>query len=83
MYKVYLQDSKQVHRLSRVVTLTRRQETILKAINPALLKAQNSCSVYFSPGIQVYTRGARIYKGTSAESRSELCRSIVTVVQPS
>jgi hypothetical protein len=41
MYKVYLQDSKQVHRLSRVVTLTRRQETILKAINPALLKAQN------------------------------------------
>jgi transposase len=41
MYKVYLQDSKHVHRLSRVVTLTRRQETILKAINPALLKAQN------------------------------------------
>lgn len=41
MYKVYLQDSKQVHRLSRVVTLTRRQETVLKAINPALLKAQN------------------------------------------
>jgi hypothetical protein len=30
-----------VHRLSRVVTLTRRQETVLKAINPALLKAQN------------------------------------------
>jgi transposase len=41
MYKVYLQDSKQVHRLSRVVTLTRRQETILKAINPALLKAED------------------------------------------
>jgi Transposase DDE domain len=41
MYKVYLQDSKQVHRLSRVVTLTRRQEMILKAINPALLKVQN------------------------------------------
>jgi transposase len=41
MYKVYLRDSKKVHRLSRVVTLTRRQETILKAINPALLKAQN------------------------------------------
>jgi hypothetical protein len=30
MYKVHLQDSKQVLRLSRVVTLTRLQETVLK-----------------------------------------------------
>jgi transposase len=41
MYKVYLRDSKQVHKLSRVVTLTKRQETILKTINPGLLKANN------------------------------------------
>ncbi len=38
MYKVYLRDSKHLFKLSRVVTLSRRQEAILKAINPRLLK---------------------------------------------
>jgi len=40
MYKVYLRDSKQVFKLSRVVALTKRQETILKAVNPKLLKSE-------------------------------------------
>src|SRR5271157_1212252 len=38
MYKVYLRDSKNVFKISRVVTLTKRQEIILKAVNPKLLK---------------------------------------------
>jgi transposase len=37
MYKVYLRDSKHVFRISRIVTLTKRQETILKTINRKLL----------------------------------------------
>jgi transposase len=41
MYKVYLRDSKKGFKISRVVTLTKKQETILKAINKKLLK----CSV--------------------------------------
>ena len=41
MYKVYLRDSKQLFKLSRVAALTKRQETILKAINPDLLKLQS------------------------------------------
>jgi hypothetical protein len=41
MYKVYLRDSKQVFRLSRVVALTKRQETILKAIDRKLLMTDN------------------------------------------
>lgn len=41
MYKVYLRDSKHVFKLSRVVALTKRQETILKAINPELLKLES------------------------------------------
>jgi transposase len=41
MYKVYLRDSKQTFKLSRIVALTKRQETILKAINPKLLKPES------------------------------------------
>lgn len=37
MYKVYLRDSKHLFKLSRVVALTKRQETILKTIDPKLL----------------------------------------------
>lgn len=40
MYKVYLRDSKHLFKLSRVVTLTKRQEAILKAIDPKLLKSE-------------------------------------------
>jgi len=40
MYKVYLRDSKHVFKLSRVVALTKRQETILKTIDRALLTAR-------------------------------------------
>ena len=40
MYKVYLQDEKQVFKISRVVTLTKRQETILKTIDRKLLKLE-------------------------------------------
>jgi Transposase DDE domain len=40
MYKVYLRDSKQIFTLSRVVALTKRQETILKAVHPSLLKVE-------------------------------------------
>jgi len=39
MYKVYLRDAKQFYRLSRVVALTRKQETILKTIDRKLLTA--------------------------------------------
>lgn len=38
MYKVYLRDSKKGFKISRVVTLTKKQETILKTINKKLLK---------------------------------------------
>ena len=38
MYKVYLRDAKNRFHLSRVVTLTKKQELILKAIDKALLK---------------------------------------------
>jgi transposase len=41
MYKVYLQDAKRVFKISRVVTLTKRQETILKTINRKLLMSEN------------------------------------------
>jgi transposase len=39
MYKVYLRDAQQRFRLSRVVTLTRKQELILKTIDKALLNS--------------------------------------------
>lgn len=38
MYKVYLRDPKGVFKISRVVTLTKKQELILKAVNKKLLK---------------------------------------------
>lgn len=38
MYKVYLRDTKKGFQMSRVVTLSKRQEAILKAINKRLLK---------------------------------------------
>jgi transposase len=38
MYKVYLRDPKKDFRVSRVVTLSKKQELILKAINRKLLK---------------------------------------------
>ena len=40
MYKVYLRYSKNVFKIARVVTLTKRQEAILKAIDPTLLKSE-------------------------------------------
>ncbi len=39
MYKVYLRDPKKGFQLSRVVTLTKKQELILKTINRKLLKS--------------------------------------------
>ena len=39
MYKVYLRDSKGVFKISRVVTLTKKQELIVKAVNKKLLKS--------------------------------------------
>ena len=39
MYKVYLRDSKKGFTLSRVVTLTKKQERIFRAINKKLLKS--------------------------------------------
>jgi transposase len=42
MYKVYLRDKKHGFRISRVVTLTRKQEDILKRIDRKLLKAKDS-----------------------------------------
>lgn len=41
MYKVYLRDSKNLFKISRVVTLTKRQETILKSIDRSLLAGNN------------------------------------------
>jgi transposase len=41
MYKVYLRDTKNVFRISRVVTLTKRQEAILKTIDRGLLRTEN------------------------------------------
>ena len=38
MYKVYLRDTKKQFRISRVVMLTKKQETILKCIDLKLLK---------------------------------------------
>jgi transposase len=38
MYKVYMRDSKNRFKLSRVVTMSKRQEEILKAVSPKLLK---------------------------------------------
>jgi len=40
MYKVYLRDPKNIFKLSRVVTLSKKQETILKAVNRKLLTAE-------------------------------------------
>lgn len=40
MYKVYLRDSKNVFKMTRVVTLTKRQELILKTIDKELLKLE-------------------------------------------
>jgi hypothetical protein len=39
MYKVCLRDAQQRFRLSRVITLTRKQELILKTIDKALLNS--------------------------------------------
>jgi transposase len=41
MYKVYLRDAKKVFKISRVVTLTKKQETILKTIDRKLLNSEN------------------------------------------
>ncbi|MEW5818210.1 MAG: IS1634 family transposase [Spirochaetota bacterium] len=38
MYKVYMHDEKKGFKITRVVTLTKRQENILKAVDPRLLK---------------------------------------------
>lgn len=38
MYKVYMKDSKKNFKIARIVTLTKKQEIILKAINPVLIK---------------------------------------------
>lgn len=42
MYKVYLRGAKHQFQLFRVVTLTKKQEEILKTIDRKLLKAKNS-----------------------------------------
>ena len=42
MYKVYLRDSKRKPQISRVVTVTNKQEEILKAIDPKLLKNKDA-----------------------------------------
>jgi hypothetical protein len=39
MYKVYLQDEKKGFQVSRVVTLTKKQEVILKAVDRKILKS--------------------------------------------
>ena len=41
MYKVYLRDANNVFKISRVVTLSKRQETILKAVDRKLLQSEN------------------------------------------
>ena len=38
MYKVYLRDEKKGFKVSRVVTLTKKQEDILKAVDRKILK---------------------------------------------
>jgi hypothetical protein len=38
LYKVYLRDPKKDFQLSRTVTLTKKQETIIKAVDRNLLK---------------------------------------------
>lgn len=38
MYKVYMHDEKKGFKITRVVTLTKKQEKILKAVDPRLLK---------------------------------------------
>ena len=40
MYKVYLKDPKKNFQISRSVALTKKQELILKTIDPRLLKLQ-------------------------------------------
>jgi hypothetical protein len=42
MYKVYLRDSKRKLQIARVVTVTKKQEEILKAIDPKLLKNKDA-----------------------------------------
>lgn len=37
-FKVYMRDTKNEFKISRVVTLTKKQELILKAVNKKLLK---------------------------------------------
>ena len=37
MYKVYMRDTKKGFEVSRVVTLTKKQENILKAVNKKML----------------------------------------------
>jgi hypothetical protein len=41
MYKVYLRDAKNVFKISRVVTLTKKQESILKTVDRKLLPPEN------------------------------------------
>ncbi len=41
MYKVYLRDAKHGFQISRVVTLSKKQEAIFKTIDRKLLKAEN------------------------------------------
>lgn len=41
MYKVYLRDANNVFKISRVVILSKRQESILKAVDPKLLQPEN------------------------------------------
>ena len=41
MYKVYLRDSKHAFKISRVVILSKKQESILRAINRKLLEAKD------------------------------------------
>jgi transposase len=41
MYKVYIRDSKNVFKISRVVTLSKKQENILKTIDRTLLVSEN------------------------------------------
>ena len=45
MYKVYLKDPKKNFQISRSAALTKKQELILKTIDPCLLKLQLKCSV--------------------------------------
>ena len=39
MYKVYMHDEKKGFKITRVVALTKKQERILKAVDPSLMKA--------------------------------------------